>query len=163
MHLQSYTKTSLHTPLNNLEKVLSSQSSISMLSKPCAMCLARSRLQCENEGKSDSSRSSSRRGSSSIQGSTGDSSRKNSVLLHIHGGSADQSSTPLSAAHGSSPVPVSPDKSSLSGHTIIASSLRSFSRRNVAVQACGHLTQAGETLFASSNDSMQVVVSVKDR
>lgn len=148
---------------NIIEQVLSSQSSISMLSKPCSICSARSRSQCENEGKSDSSRSSSRRGSSSIQGSSGDGSRRSSVLPHLHGGNADQSSVPLFTAQHSSPVSASPDKPSISGHTIIAASLRLFSRRNVATQSSGHITQAGENLVASNSDSLQVVVSVKDR
>jgi hypothetical protein len=146
-----------------IEQVLSSRSSISMLSKPCAVCQAQLRSQCDDEGKSDSSRNSSRRGSSNIQSSHSDGSRRNSVALHNYGGNADHSSTLPSAAHQNSPVPASPDNSTISGHTIIASSLRSCSRSNVGVQACGWLMHVDEHSVASDYDSLQVIISVKDR
>ncbi len=134
-----------------------------MLSKPCAVCLARSCSKCDIDGKSDSSRSSSRRGSSIIC-SGGDGSRKNSgTVAHFHLGGADSTSAPICVTHHNSPVALSPDKPSMPGHTIIAASLRAVTRRNVAVQAHGCLLQAGEDLVASGRELLQVTVSVKDR
>jgi len=135
-----------------------------MLSKPCAVCLARSCSKCDIDGKSDSSRSSSRRGSSNIICSSGGGSRKNSgTVAHFHLGGADSTSAPVCVTHHNSPVALSPDKPSIPGPTIIAASLRAVTRRNVAVQAHGCLLQAGEDLVASGRELLQVTVSVKDR
>jgi len=77
--------------------------------------------------------------------------------------SVDTSTTTL--PHSS--LPMSPDRPplppSLPSHTIIAASIRSSTRRSVAVQAQGLLSDAGEWLLGAGREAMQVVVSVQDR
>ena len=62
-----------------------------------------------------------------------------------------------------SPISVSSDYPSMPGHTIVAASLRSSTRKSIAVQANGWLAQSGENLVELGRDAIQVVVSVRDR
>lgn len=148
---------------NQCEQVISSQASISLLSKPCATCSARTYSHHECDGKSENSRSSSRRGSSGMQFGSGDNSRKNSsVFQQFYGTSVDMTPS-LPMVHHPSPVSASPEHVSISSHTIVATSLRASSRKNVAMQTDSRLLPAGESLLESGRDALQVVVSVKDR
>jgi hypothetical protein len=136
-----------------------------MLSKPCATCSRFSGAHHDLEGKSDSSRSSSRRGSSSnVQFGIGSDSRKNSYIAQQpHIGSADVNLSSLPTVYSHSPIFISPDYPSMPGHTIVAASLRSSTRKSIAVQANGWLAQSGENLVEFGRDAIQVVVSVRDR
>ena len=150
---------------DKFEQVSSCQASISMLSKPCATCSRFSGAHHELEGKSDSSRSSSRRGSSSnVQFGIGSDSRKNSFIAQQpYIGSADVSSASLPTVYIHSPISVSSDYPSMPGHTIVAASLRSSTRKSIAVQANGWLMHSAETLVETGKDAIQVVLSVRDR
>jgi hypothetical protein len=150
---------------DELDQVTSCQASISMLSKPCATCSRYLSAHHDFEGKSDSSRSSSRRGSSSnAHFGIGSDSRKNSCIAQqLHAGSADTSSTSLPAVQIDSPISFSSEHPSMPGHTIVAASLRSSTRKSIAVQANGWLMHSGETLVETGKDAIQVVLSVRDR
>jgi hypothetical protein len=143
-------------------QVIASQTSISVLSKPCLNCVARSFSHFDHEGRSDSSRNGSRRGSSSIQ--SGDNDRKNSnVVPQIHGINGDVTPAPLHVVQHHSPVSLSPEHPTFPSHTIVATSLRASTRKSVATQANGRSEHASEGSVVAWRDALQVVVSVKDR
>jgi hypothetical protein len=155
--------TLLHgTLMSKFVQVISSNASIAILSKPCAACTSRSQSFHDSEGKSDNSRSSSRRGSNTMP--CGDSSRRNSsVNQQLYGVSADMTPALLPMSQNQSPVYLSPEHTSIPSHTIVAASLRASTRKSVAIQANGWLEHVGESSIGAGKDALQVVVSVKDR
>jgi hypothetical protein len=99
-----------------------------------------------------------------MQFGSGDNSRKNSsVFQQLNGASVDMTPSLLPIVHHSSPVYACTEHVSVSSHTIIATSLRASSRKNVAIQTDSRLLPAVESLLEAGRDALQVVVSVKDR
>jgi hypothetical protein len=99
-----------------------------------------------------------------MQFGSGENSRKNSsVFQQFYGPSVDMTPSLLPIVQHSSPVSASPEHVSVSSHTIVATSLRASSRKNVAIQTDFRLLPAVESLLEAGRDALQVVVSVKDR